>query len=298
MTIQEWHSPVVVVVGLAIFIIETSLVAIAVLLWRLTEIMQEAVRDMRHARHDVKEHATALDMDALEDEDEIDSIPSSEIGESESTLRHSRDQFQQCLLGGGDVDVSKLMTACRDFAEALSVMGRFAKPIIRQVDGNVQKIATGLYHSDPEKYRSMRILLQGERDAGKHRHDAVLADPSAAMGLLWSRRALMFWNVLFSFVTKDEGLGKVGGGEVPLKKYGEAAYDQVLKPFNGFISRKSFSSAVLSCMPAWSEVGPKLAPREVLRADMIDWMTTVSEVLVRMEAIQREANLEDLRKSI
>eukprot|EP00964_Phaeocystis_antarctica_P006389 scaffold3458_cov66-Phaeocystis_antarctica.AAC.4 len=54
------------------------------------------------------------------------------------------------------------------------------------------KIDTSL-QLDAVAYCSMRALLTAEVDAGMHQEGAILANPSAAMGLLWARRGLSFW---------------------------------------------------------------------------------------------------------
>ena len=45
--------------------------------------------------------------------------------------------------------------------------------------------------------RSMRELLEAELGAQMHQPGGLLADPSAAMGLLWARRGLEFWIHVF-----------------------------------------------------------------------------------------------------
>ena len=43
----------------------------------------------------------------------------------------------------------------------------------------------------------MRELLEAELGAQMHQPGGLLADPSAAMGLLWARRGLEFWIHVF-----------------------------------------------------------------------------------------------------
>jgi len=49
----------------------------------------------------------------------------------------------------------------------------------------------------PDRFRSMVAMLQEEVSSGMHAPGAILADPSAAVGLLWARRGLQFWIALF-----------------------------------------------------------------------------------------------------
>ena len=43
----------------------------------------------------------------------------------------------------------------------------------------------------------MAMMLDEEVSSGMHSPGGVLADPSAAIGLLWARRGLAFWIALF-----------------------------------------------------------------------------------------------------
>lgn len=46
-------------------------------------------------------------------------------------------------------------------------------------------------------FQSMQQMLQEECSSGMHAPGGILADPSAAIGLLWARRGLLFWVCLF-----------------------------------------------------------------------------------------------------
>ena len=85
---------------LAVAIMEVSVVAIALLLWCLIHIMEEAVRVMRAADHDVKEHPTTAGPTTMVDDLREESVSdhSSEMDDSKSPLRHSAEQFKHCLL--------------------------------------------------------------------------------------------------------------------------------------------------------------------------------------------------------
>ena len=49
----------------------------------------------------------------------------------------------------------------------------------------------------PARSRSMRALLEAETASGMHQPGGLLTDPSAAMGLLWARRGLAFWVLVY-----------------------------------------------------------------------------------------------------
>lgn len=270
--------------------IAASLVAIAVLMWRLVGVLQQAVHLQRLSLHNPAEHPTDVESD--DESVESTSSGSSIDAGSESPLEHSRNQFRACLMGPDDVNVEKFMNACQTYAETLKILGGFAGPMIREVNNQMKKICQ-TYQKDPDKHKSMKALLQAEVDAGRHKEGAILDDPSSAMGLIWARRALVFWVHLYEQVLKVEN------GEQPdLKKCAQVAYEASLKPFNGFVSRRSFSSMVIGRFPEWKKMRARLAPRQRMQADLSNWVTEVKALVYRMETIQKEAGLEDRRKSI
>ena len=117
----------------------------------------------------------------------------------ERFLRSSSTYFADSLLGHGDVDVNKFITACRHFATVLEKAGPFTMLSIRETHSNIAKIEN-TYLLDPDRFRSMMAMLEEECTSGMHGRGAsvqALADPSAAIGLLWARRGLLFWVALF-----------------------------------------------------------------------------------------------------
>ena len=114
----------------------------------------------------------------------------------ERFLADSAQLFAECLLDEGDVDVNRFLRACRFFATVLEKAGPFTMLSIRETQSNIQKIE-GTFLLDPERFRSMHSLLQEEVSSGMHAPGGLLADPSAAIGLLWARRGLQFWVSFF-----------------------------------------------------------------------------------------------------
>ena len=107
--------------------------------------------------------------------------------------------FSAALLGDDDVDVEVFMRGCREFATTvLTKLGSFTTPAYKQVHDNMAKVDT-TYLLNPERFRSMHAILEEEVHSQMHSRMATsgLADPSAAMGLLWARRGLRYWLVLF-----------------------------------------------------------------------------------------------------
>ena len=99
-----------------------------------------------------------------------------------------------CCTGSSDVDVAKLLDAAHGYCVTLEAFGRFVGPSVANVRGCMEKVATArstLQSRTRRKLKSIKELLASERDS--HQPGGVLADPSAAMGLLWLRRALEYW---------------------------------------------------------------------------------------------------------
>ena len=67
---------------------------------------------------------------------------------------------------------------------------------VSQVHANMRKVEQ-FFDLAPARYRSMRALLEAETASGMHQPGGLLTDPSAAMGLLWARRGLAFWVLVY-----------------------------------------------------------------------------------------------------
>ena len=110
----------------------------------------------------------------------------------ERFLQLSAQRFAECLLDQEDVDTREFIRACRHFATVLEKAGPFTMLSIRETHSNIAKIEQ-TYLLNSEKFRSMFAMLEEECSTGMHAPGGILADPSAAIGLLWARRGLQFW---------------------------------------------------------------------------------------------------------
>jgi|Transcript_453 hypothetical protein len=213
--------------------------------------------------------------------------------EATRPLELSTQEFSDCLVGDSDVDTEKFMAACTEYTKMLGRMGAFAKLMVREVKGNINKI-NQTYQNNPESHKSVKSLLETEKNNNMHKEGAVLADPSSAMGLLWARRGLKFWGTVF------DGLAECmeSDSQVHVKKIAGQAYDEVLRPFNGWMTRSSFSMAI-NHMPDWESLYQRLgSSKEEVIGDMRRWSSVSKEVVNRLEKMQVDLDLEDPRKSI
>ena len=77
---------------------------------------------------------------------------------------------------------------------------------MRQCMEKVEKARRELKKDSDSKLKKVKELLKLEGTKGIHKKGGVLADPSAAMGLLWLRRGLEFWADVFEQEAKILGL--------------------------------------------------------------------------------------------
>lgn len=285
------------------------LIVIALLAWRLVRAIEDGRDQLANVA--IKLRYLEKRVDALVDgrapssaSDKSDTASEDDpavasMRGSSRPLALSASEFRECLLGDGDVDVERFMASCTEFSKLLGRMGSFARLLTREVRGNVSKI-NGTYSNNPGVYRSARALLEGEKNNGMHKEGGVLADPSGAMGMLWARRGLLFWATAFEGLAESEEAAGPDAepSSVPVKKVAGAAYDEVLRQFNGWMTRSSFSMAI-NHMPDWNTLNSNLGPsREEVAADMRAWAAVTRDVVDRLKALHTEYDLEDTRKSL
>jgi hypothetical protein len=170
-------------------------------------------------------------------------------------------------------------------------MGSFTTPAAKQVSDNLAKIET-IYALQPERFRSMRAILEEEVTSQMHSRMRAsgLADPSAAMGLLWARRGLQYWIVLFRPLLDGTG-GPPGYHEAM------AAYEQTIGPYNGWVMRNMVSMTA-RVTPAGHGLMGLASSNEELLEDMRKWTETVGSVLARCRRLHEVLDLEDQTKTL
>ena len=189
------------------------------------------------------------------------------------------------------------MRACRAYADCvLQRMGPFTLLSIREVHSNMRKVQ--LTHDiDPSTLGTMRAILQREIAGAMHQPGGLIADPSAAMGLLWARRGLAFWVHFYRACEAHEASGEEAQS-FAIQRAVTAAYEAELQPHNGWVTRHSFALATRTA-GEWDAIRAKLAPTDTaLRDDLQSWLRAVVPLLERMGALQKALDLEDTRKSI
>lgn len=157
---------------------------------------------------------------------------------------------------GDDLDAARLLTACRAHLELMKSGGAALRVVARDMESNLLK-AEAPFRTLPldnkGRSRSLASLLRSERESGAH-DGSVLADRSAAMGLLWMRRSLDFQKDLYASLVPADGPHP--------KDAAMDAYRATLSPYHGWLLQKAFPVS-LSQMPSREVFLAKFGGREV-----------------------------------
>ena len=129
------------------------------------------------------------------------------LGRARRPLRQSAAAFAESA-SGNDINVPKFIRAAKAYCDLVARFGHFSGPSAAEVRRCITKIenaARSLASSRRLQRNSMRSILQAEAETGMHGRGGEIADPSAAMGLLWTRRGLAFWLDVFQQHAKKSG---------------------------------------------------------------------------------------------
>eukprot|EP00967_Tisochrysis_lutea_P132628 scaffold231829_cov32-Tisochrysis_lutea.AAC.2 len=77
------------------------------------------------------------------------------------------------------------LTLCLVWATSQLSSSKSAQPL-----RDVSQVRRVLARYGPQRVATVRALLEAEKASGVHRPGPILADPSAAMALLWMRRTI------------------------------------------------------------------------------------------------------------
>ena len=228
-----------------------------------------------------------------------------------ASLTQSATKFRLCAVDKNDVDLVAFSDATQAFCALLKKFGYFTFGSIQQVSACLVKVENGRLAQSMESeskgrrgkkrksMRSMKALLAAEVEQGKHKKGGVLADPSAAMGLLWVRRGLMFWARLFELEAKRlSESGFEWGAAGTLLEQSKRAYDLEIAKFHGWIARNGFMVSLRSA-PDWEvlceRAGMPMKCKE-LAEELSTWSREIEALARRMRAMHVKNDLEDARR--
>ena len=227
---------------------------------------------------------------------------------SAGPLVHSSLRFKGSCVGVHDVKVDAFFEAMHDFLAFLRTLGPWTAGSISETRNCLLKVERARRQllergsTSDSGLKTIGGLLEVELACGIHRSNGMLADPSAAMGLLWIRRGLEFWVRLFrNELERLRERGSIDAEPGDLAKQTARAYDQTVAPFHGWVSRKAFLLSMRSA-PEWDvlRVRGKLpdASCKDLQHEFDIWATTLDSVCNRLRKLHLRLDLEDRRKSI
>ena len=150
---------------------------------------------------------------------------------------------------------------------------------------------------ESRKVVTLRQLLETEKATGVHKPGGVLADPSAAIALLWMRRTLQFLQGCMQGIV-DKGDDPTGGlGDVV-----RTAYMTHLEPYHGWLLKNTFTVALAGTPrrdEVMSRIGVGLNELErdrICESEMRDCIAMTTKVSDAMRRLFEELDLEDTRK--
>ena len=128
--------------------------------------------------------------------------------------------------GPVEMEVEATLEAFAAALRVAEVFGPLLQLAVKNDEANfakVRKAWTAMLAAEPDRdCATLRQLLTMEKASGIHKAGGVLADPSAAIALVWMRRTLTFTNAILDGTAADTSpnLGSVAG----------AAYKAHLEP--------------------------------------------------------------------
>ncbi|CAJ1070585.1 glycolipid transfer protein-like [Xyrichtys novacula] len=110
-------------------------------------------------------------------------------------------------------------------------------PIKSDISGNITKIR-GVYVKDPEKYATLKSILEAERE-----EHAEWPKAGATLALMWLKRGLRFIQILLQSLADGE---KDENNPNLIKVNVTKAYEQALKKYHRWMVQGIFSAALVA----------------------------------------------------
>lgn len=214
--------------------------------------------------------------------------------ESNPLLKNTARDFAACLLPGGDVDIYLFERSCRSFAGLLDEMGFVGRLMASESRANLDKVRHSLAVCELETGmppgKSLRALYRWEKKKKLHLPAGFIADPSAAMGVLWSRHGLQTWLNFFNLCIAAAEPNDCA----PLMQQAiDASHGELV----GWWSRQAVAIAHRT-MGSWEALAQTVGPsRAETERDAKQWCAAVSAVITPLKELQREFDYEDTRRS-
>jgi len=216
----------------------------------------------------------------------------------------STDDDSEAPYGSSAETELKLEPLLEAFAGTLRIgesFGPLFSLAVKNDEANIDKVRAagaglGSGTDGTQNVTTLRGLLEAERASGIHQPGGVLADPSAAIALVWLRRGLVFQNTSFENLLNDR--------TITVSAASKEAYKNHLEVFHNFWLKNTFRAG-LSAMPKREDFIVRLAPHlkdpaereSTVYAEMQELVDVQNHVVAVMNALFVELDLEDLRKA-
>ena len=202
-----------------------------------------------------------------------------------------------------ELKVEQMLDAFASTMSLFEVFGPLMAIAIKNEQGNFDKVRSAWTDLGSKKgvagVAKLRGLLEAERATGIHKAGGVLADPSAAIALVWMRRSLDFQNSILENFNSDRAASCVA--------IAKDAYKAHLESYHNFWLKNTFRAA-LAGLPTRAEFLQRLAPNlahamqteereRICYSEMTELVEMQQKVIATMSALFVELDLEDSRKA-
>lgn len=188
------------------------------------------------------------------------------------------------------IETKQFLLAAAEILPFLDMLGATVfRPVKSDINGNINSLEI-IYKKNPEKYVTLREMLEDEIANGN-----VKANNSAALSLLWLKRALDYLSKLVRNVAEDPSRKE------NMTEFVQAAYNDTLKRYHGWIVKQVFS-AVAHAAPYRADLLKSCGvsesmSEEVVLKDMMDYSNVVSQNVVAIHELLVELGLNSEAKA-
>ena len=202
-----------------------------------------------------------------------------------------------------EIRVEPMLEAFISSLQILETFGPLLSLAVKNDTANCEKVRAAWEvlssAGDAQRCSTLRGLLEAERASGIHKAGGVLADPSAAIALVWMRRSLEFQNGVLDGMHSDRAS--------VLSNVAREAYKTHLEGFHNFWLKNTFRAG-LSAMPGREDFVQRLLPLHddgrppeeritQCYAEVADLVEVQQKVIATMRTLFVELDLEDNRKA-
>lgn len=178
---------------------------------------------------------------------------------------HHHEQHEQDY----DIDIPKLIKACYHYEQIMKDIGHIQSA--KDLHQNIQKVES-FYNKIPQSSnnigQTLKSILHYEKSFNIHKPNAVLKDPSCAMGLLWIRRSISFQCELYKLILEASSRSRTKSSSSKASTTTNIndndnidsndndnsdnnmihitmkAYHKVLEPYHGYVFQKLYKAGI------------------------------------------------------